>query len=229
MTMDKVERARESEAIAMMVAAENGDHPRVYPVTDLARLLRDQVVTVLMCEAEPHVIADAIGIVQQAADRMAALEPLAESGREADLKTCRSNVYLLQTSMQEMVDALRQWKCPACGGTREFKQAYSQAHPEGITGECRKCANSEGLHPIAFAALAAKSALSEGKDCKGEADCPYCGGSGEYFGHSPECTEDLCALAGGMNDCDGQAFTCNCDGTLSASTPKADQIDGEAA
>jgi hypothetical protein len=74
--MDKTERARgEREAIAMMVAAENGDHPRAYPVADLPALLRDQVVTVLMCEAEPHVIADAIGIVQQAAVALCSRDP----------------------------------------------------------------------------------------------------------------------------------------------------------
>jgi hypothetical protein len=65
----------EREAIALMKAAESGEHPYTYPVSDLPNLLRDQVVMVLMCEAEPHVIADAIGIVQQAAAALQGRQP----------------------------------------------------------------------------------------------------------------------------------------------------------
>lgn len=44
-----------------------------YKPEHLPLLLRDQVVTVLRCEAEPHVVDDAERIVMQAADRLEAL------------------------------------------------------------------------------------------------------------------------------------------------------------
>jgi uncharacterized protein (DUF983 family) len=50
----------------------------------------------------------------------------------------------------KLIEALRQWKCPACGGTQVYS-GYSAAAPNG--GPCRKCAETEGLHPVAFAAL----------------------------------------------------------------------------
>lgn len=42
--------------------------------------------------------------------------------------------------------------------------------------------------------------------------CDTCGGSGELFEHSSGCNNDFCALAGGIDDCDGQVATCHCAG-----------------
>ena len=48
-------------------------------------------------------------------------------------------------------EALRQWKCPSCGGAGHYS-GYSKEAPEGQ--KCQKC-NGDGLHPAASAALAA--------------------------------------------------------------------------
>lgn len=44
--------------------------------------------------------------------------------------------------------------------------------------------------------------------------CPDCGGYGEYYGHADDCDNDDCALAGGMDDCNGQVFPCHCAASL---------------
>lgn len=41
-------------------------------------------------------------------------------------------------------------------------------------------------------------------------DCEYCLGQGEYYWHSGGCTNDLCALAAGYDDCEGQMIDCSC-------------------
>jgi hypothetical protein len=57
--------------------------------------------------------------------------------------------------------------------------------------------------------------------------CSDCGGYGEYFGHSPDCAEDSCALAGGVDDCDGQVFVCLfCDPTPTLATVAAGDDEG---
>lgn len=40
--------------------------------------------------------------------------------------------------------------------------------------------------------------------------CEYCHGTGEYFGHASRCESDLCALAGGYDDCHGVITECGC-------------------
>lgn len=40
--------------------------------------------------------------------------------------------------------------------------------------------------------------------------CETCGGYGELFVHSSECESDYCALAGGIDDCDGKVVSCHC-------------------
>ncbi len=50
----------------------------------------------------------------------------------------------------EMLEALEKWVCPACGGTRVYS-GYSADAPNGQP--CRKCAQTDGLHPIAWAAI----------------------------------------------------------------------------
>jgi len=41
-------------------------------------------------------------------------------------------------------------------------------------------------------------------------DCEDCFGSGESFGHSAGCRSRICVLAGGIEDCDGQVYSCPC-------------------
>lgn len=41
-------------------------------------------------------------------------------------------------------------------------------------------------------------------------NCYLCGGHGEYYGHSADCYNDRCALAGGLYDCQGEVFPCDC-------------------
>ena len=52
----------------------------------------------------------------------------------------------------ELIGALWAWKCPACNGSR-FYTGYSREAPEGCP--CIKCTDTEGLHPVAWAALTA--------------------------------------------------------------------------
>ena len=44
-----------------------------------------------------------------------------------------------------------------------------------------------------------------------DADCLECGDSGEVFAHADDCRDDNCALAGGIDDCDGQVVFCSCE------------------
>lgn len=39
-------------------------------------------------------------------------------------------------------------------------------------------------------------------------DCEYCGGYGEIFGHADDCFSEWCALACGIDDCDGKVEPC---------------------
>jgi hypothetical protein len=39
-------------------------------------------------------------------------------------------------------------------------------------------------------------------------DCDACGGNGELFSHAADCKSDFCALAGGIDDCDGEVEPC---------------------
>ncbi len=48
-----------------------------------------------------------------------------------------------------LIEALEQWKCPACGGSG-FYGGYSADAPDGRP--CRKCSGT-GLHPVAYEAL----------------------------------------------------------------------------
>lgn len=55
-------------------------------------------------------------------------------------------------------------------------------------------------------------------------DCEDCFGNGEYYTHSNDCDDDLCALAGGYHDCDGIVKDCHCsilDQTSKPAMPKA--------
>ena len=46
--------------------------------------------------------------------------------------------------------------------------------------------------------------------------CEQCGGYGEWFAHSPDCHNDSCALACGIDDCNGQVEPCYCQDKLLA-------------
>jgi hypothetical protein len=41
-------------------------------------------------------------------------------------------------------------------------------------------------------------------------DCEHCQGNREYYWHSEDCTNDLCSLAGGYDDCQGRMIVCGC-------------------
>lgn len=49
-----------------------------------------------------------------------------------------------------LIAALKQWMCPACGGSRVYT-GYSHNAPYG--GPCKKCADTDGLNPVAFASI----------------------------------------------------------------------------
>ena len=56
----------------------------------------------------------------------------------------------IASMMATLINALEQWKCPACGGSGYYN-GYSAIAPNG--GPCRKCADTNRLHPVAYAAL----------------------------------------------------------------------------
>ena len=64
--------------------------------------------------------------------------------------------------------------------------------------------------------------------------CDLCYGAGELFVHAVNCYSDDCALAGGIDDCEGFVEACpNCDPDYlftAASPPQANSIttDGDA-
>jgi phage host-nuclease inhibitor protein Gam len=41
-------------------------------------------------------------------------------------------------------------------------------------------------------------------------DCSYCAGSGQFLGHAPACSDDLCALNGDEHSCAGELQACDC-------------------
>lgn len=44
--------------------------------------------------------------------------------------------------------------------------------------------------------------------------CDNCGGAGDVFGHSADCYNDNCCLAGGIDDCNGLVEECvRCSGS----------------
>lgn len=60
--------------------------------------------------------------------------------------------------------------------------------------------------------------------------CDHCGGFGEIFSHHPDCSNDDCVLACGIDDCDGQVTACFCrerftDAALAALPSLLDQIE----
>ncbi len=45
---------------------------------------------------------------------------------------------------------------------------------------------------------------------KHDPNCSYCQGTGQFLGHAPTCTDDLCALNGDEYSCAGEMQTCDC-------------------
>lgn len=60
-------------------------------------------------------------------------------------------LHELQQQQNRVVPALRQWKCPACGGAGTYLNR-SATPPHEETVQCKKC-DGDGLHPTASAAL----------------------------------------------------------------------------
>lgn len=83
-----------------------------------------------------------------------------------------------------------------------------------ITPElCKKC----GILPVTAVDFASEKLTRYCSVCIVKAikqlpdpNCTYCLGNGEYLGHSPDCENDLCALAAAYDDCDAQMFVCGC-------------------
>ncbi len=57
--------------------------------------------------------------------------------------------------------------------------------------------------------------------------CPTCMGYGEVFSHADDCFSDDCALALGIDDCDGRVDPClSCSGTGRLPTPPSTEDAG---
>jgi hypothetical protein len=54
--------------------------------------------------------------------------------------------------IEELEEALRQWKCPSCGGKGEYLQRGIGFPAEGVEVPCKVCEGTL-LHPLARAAL----------------------------------------------------------------------------
>jgi hypothetical protein len=53
----------------------------------------------------------------------------------------------------KLLEALRQWKCPACGGSGTYLQrGWKHGVFRSETVPCHKC-DGHGLNPIAYAAI----------------------------------------------------------------------------
>jgi len=68
------------------------------------------------------------------------------------------------TKIEIALAALKQWKCPACGGSGKYEHHGQRGefertgrelepHPEHRITDCKKC-GGDGLHPIARDAIA---------------------------------------------------------------------------
>lgn len=65
----------------------------------------------------------------------------------------------------------------------------------------------DGFDPM----LAAKASVEAYDAAMPDPECPYCGGTGERLWHAPGRDYDDCALAGGIDDCNGQLEECPCE------------------
>lgn len=70
---------------------------------------------------------------------------IVEEGEEAT-----ANARLI-ASLPDLVEALREWKCPSCGGCGKYQPTGN--HPGTPKIDCKVC-ETTGLHPVARAALA---------------------------------------------------------------------------
>lgn len=57
------------------------------------------------------------------------------------------------TAAEKMIHALRQWKCPSCGGSKVYRWRPPGMKGEHVERPCKVCSET-GLHPLAREALA---------------------------------------------------------------------------
>lgn len=75
----------------------------------------------------------------------------------------------LEADNARLREALRQWMCPQCGGTKIFK-GYSKGKvfTDVDAQPCRYCKDTDGLHPKAHGALLATRKLAEPPETQGK-------------------------------------------------------------
>lgn len=92
----------------------------------------------------------------------------------------------------------------------EAEDAYFKARPQIDTIQNRtlfKAGYSRGFEknwPLSNEVAIVESAEQR------DPNCDACHGDGEYFGHTADCNDDLCALNGDQYSCAGQVMQCGC-------------------
>lgn len=69
---------------------------------------------------------------------------------------------------------------------------------------------NDGCNSTAQTILEIRSLKARAASVEHDPACDACHGVGEYFGHSSDCNDDLCALNGDQHSCVGQVEKCNC-------------------
>jgi hypothetical protein len=94
---------------------------------------------------------------------------------------------------------------------------FARPDPVGINGlteaETSATASVAGLSsdPLGVPASPSGSTLQPSVSAAiPNADCPICGGTGEFFTHAANCADDLCALNGDVHSCAGSVLRCEC-------------------
>lgn len=117
------------------------------------------------------------------------------SAREVATLIRRLELGLIHTSIKPFVEQLR--ANPAECSTAAVLADWIEDHPDEF-GPDSGYAGGTFLH-----------LLRSYDDASGFV-CRDCGGAGEIYQHASNCTNDLCGLAGGMNDCWGEVVPCGC-------------------
>lgn len=84
-------------------------------------------------------------------------------------------------------------------GDREFTEALTECLKRGLNTWQE---HGEGAKAIRNIVAKLETVLTCG--------CEDCDGSGEYFTHSDDCTDDNCALNGDEHSCKGEIVKCWC-------------------
>ena len=82
--------------------------------------------------------------------------------------------------------------------------------PDDIVDYCRAALEIVRAALLNASPAPVKASTPPVKAPAADPGCPYCGGLGERFWHSPDCRSDDCALAGGVDDCAGVVVPCPC-------------------